>query len=213
MVFTDFDSVKPDLALIDKKYRKWWVVEIELSIHSLRDHIIPQIRKLHDADYGSYLVESFIKDNRNLNKKKLESMLKGNPPNVIIILNRHMFEWIDELKRFNAIVMIVEVFRSRHNSHLLRVNGEFPFIESEIISECYIDPLLNNFLILESPGGLSIKAGEAIDIQYENCLTKWKRLDISDKVFLTPINKNPLLEKVKYKLILLNDNSYSFLRI
>jgi hypothetical protein len=37
---------KADLALIDRRYRFWWVVEIELSTHSLGGHVLPQVQIL-----------------------------------------------------------------------------------------------------------------------------------------------------------------------
>ena len=34
---------RPDLALIDPRYRKWCVVEVELAHHDIYTHVLPQI--------------------------------------------------------------------------------------------------------------------------------------------------------------------------
>src|SRR4051794_22105245 len=43
---------RPDLALIDKDYRSWWVVEVELAHHSLNDHVLPQVQVFKQGRYG-----------------------------------------------------------------------------------------------------------------------------------------------------------------
>jgi hypothetical protein len=39
---SEYGSKKPDLALIDRDYRAWWVVEVELAHHSLHHHVLPE---------------------------------------------------------------------------------------------------------------------------------------------------------------------------
>jgi hypothetical protein len=41
-VSSDDDSAKPDLALIERSYREWWVVEVELGNHSFEGHVLPR---------------------------------------------------------------------------------------------------------------------------------------------------------------------------
>jgi hypothetical protein len=52
-VTSEHGSKKPDLALIDRDYRAWWVVEVELAHHSLHHHALPQVQVLATAEYGA----------------------------------------------------------------------------------------------------------------------------------------------------------------
>ena len=51
----------PDLALIDSKYRYWWVVEVEMAHHSLYNHVIPQVevfaRGRYSEEHCDYLAD------------------------------------------------------------------------------------------------------------------------------------------------------------
>jgi len=209
---SDFDLVKPDLAIIEKNYRYWWVVEIELCTHSLFDHIIPQLKKLKSAQYDLSLVDNFCRELPTLEKSKIVDMLKGKPPEVLLILNKPMEAWVSELRRLNVLCMIIEAFRSERNSLLLRINGEYPKLETQSISLCYLDSILPNLVVLESPGGVDFTTGQEIKITYENCITTWNRVDIHDKVFLAPKTKNPLEKSNRYDLYRNLDNSYSLVK-
>ena len=42
---------RPDLAIIDRAYRMWVVVEVELDRHSLQHHVIPQVQTFVAGNY------------------------------------------------------------------------------------------------------------------------------------------------------------------
>ena len=42
---------QPDFALIEHNYRTWWVVEVELSHHSFKNHVLPQVEVFRTGDY------------------------------------------------------------------------------------------------------------------------------------------------------------------
>jgi hypothetical protein len=51
-VYSEDDAARPDYALVEADYREWWVVEMELSYHSLEGHVLPQVNTLSRARYG-----------------------------------------------------------------------------------------------------------------------------------------------------------------
>ena len=42
----------PDLVLIERKYRYWWIAEVEMAHHSLYGHVIPQIEVFASVQVG-----------------------------------------------------------------------------------------------------------------------------------------------------------------
>lgn len=209
-VNTDFDEVKPDFAIIDKKYRNWWVGEIEMGYHQFNQHILPQVEKLTQAYYGLELVPYFLKENRRLNKQRVTDLLKGKHPSVIVIINTPKPDWQVELKKYNVILIVFEVFRSELDQHIFRIDGDYPTVSIIELSTCYVDPIIPNFVVVDSPGSLEIKNGQTFEIDTETGSSKWRRIDISNKVYIVPTTNNPLTKGVKYRIIQKNDGRLSF---
>jgi hypothetical protein len=209
-VSTDFDIVKPDFAIIDMKYRNWWVGEIEMGYHQLNQHVLPQVEKLSQGYYGSELIPDFLKQNSNLDPKKISDLLKGKQPSVILLVNTPKPEWLPFIRRFNAIMLVFQVFKSEQDHHIFRINGEYPTISLVEISNCYVDPIVPNFVVLESPAAFPYKNGESFEIWFENGVSNWKRIDIKNKVYIVPIKINPLDKRVVYKINEKNDGNLIF---
>jgi len=201
IVESENGSAKADLALIDKNYLGWWVVEVEMSRHSLKQHVLPQIKILSEANYGKKIAQFFYDKQPLLNLKKLKDLMKGNQPRVLVVVDLPKPEWSQKLEKFNAIVALFQIFKSPSNEMIYRINGDYPFNFENGTSRCLFEKLLSNLLIVESPAILTIQNDERIEIIYDNALTEWKRLDIQNKVYLLPMGFNPLNVKKNYLLL------------
>jgi hypothetical protein len=209
-VFTDDDIVIPDLALIDKDYRGWWVVEIEMSYHSFESHILPQVSKLSRGSYGVTQADYLYSHLSGLDKGKVYDMMKGKQPQVLVIVNNPMPNWSIILTRLNTLLSVVEVFRSDKNKYVFRVNGEYPIISRDFVTDCAYDSLLPRFIVIQSPASLGIPNRGQLRIQYENCITEWVRIDGQDRVWLSPISLNPLPKEKIFSIYRANDGSLMF---
>ncbi len=209
-VYGDEDAAKPDFALIERGYREWWVVEVEMEHHSLEGHVIPQIRTLAQAAYGRDEAAKLCEGCADLELAKVVDMLKGRQPRVLVVVNKPRPEWIKPLAKYDACLAVFEIFRSERNEYMFRVNGEHPVGPSEIISLCRFDPLIPRWLVVDSPAGLGIPAQGSIQISYRDHLTEWQRLDVSDKVWLHTVGPNPLSEEYDYEILLRGDGQFMF---
>jgi hypothetical protein len=135
-------TAKADLALIEREYRKWWVVEVELAHHPLGAHVLPQVDKLANANYGSDVAEYLAAHVAALDLTSLQHMLKGAQPQVLVIANRYVPSWVEPLSAYGALLSVVEVFRSDRNVHVLRVNGDYPEPPGDILSVIRPDPAM-----------------------------------------------------------------------
>src|SRR5262245_11308178 len=77
VVGDDGEKVKPDLALIGRDYKTWWVVEVELAHHSFADHVLPQVRRLATGDYGEYQANFLCRKRPSLARRRVMAMMKG----------------------------------------------------------------------------------------------------------------------------------------
>ena len=208
-VFSDTDSAKPDFALIDNKYRAWWVVEVEMGVHSLTRHVIPQVETLSKASYREKEALYLCQQMPKLNCEHVVEMMKGKPPQILIIVNTPVPEWQNELKRYNTIVLFFQIFRSEKNKHIFRVNGDSPSLPEfdTTISECYCDPLIPRLLVIDTPSGLELSRAGKIKISYQNSVSEWERIDSQDKIWLSPVGFNPLAKGKNYFLVKKTDGS------
>jgi hypothetical protein len=209
-VYADKDSAKPDFALIERGYREWWVVEVEMSHHSLEGHIIPQIRTLSEAAYGKREAEKLNEACPELDVAKLAEMMKGCQPRVLVVVNKPRTEWVKPLSNYDAKLAVFEIFRSDRNEYLFRVNGEHPIGPSEIITRCSFDGLMTRWLVVDSPVGLGVAPQGKIQIVYRDHMTEWSRIEISDKVWLSPTGPNPLSDTVDYEIVRRGDGQFLF---
>ncbi len=195
------DAKKPDLALIDRQYRRWWVVEVEMAHHSLRGHVLPQVEVFSEGRYGWEHAEHMARSSV-IEKQRARDMIRGAQPRVLVIVNQNVPSWVEPIHQLRGRVMVVEMFRSGRNQHVLRVNGDHPSeLEgaADVVSKCRLDPWLPRLLQIDSPA--SLPTGSAIRILFRGGLTVWERLTISNKVWLSPVERNPLNGDRTYAIV------------
>lgn len=206
-VYSDDNSAKPDLVLVEKKYRSWWVVEVEMGDHSLEGHVLPQVITLANARYDSEVANYVADQSDQLDVVAVSDMIKGKPPEVLVVVNELRYDWVEPLLRHRANLAFFEVFRSPRDDVMFRVNGFQPSQPADILTECALDPLIPNFLRVESPAALDTPLGGTVTLRHEHTVSEWTRLDVEDAVWLVPVDTNPLLTKLKYCLLRQEDGT------
>ncbi len=213
-VETEDERKIPDLALVDRNYRFWWVVEVEMAHHSLHGHVLPQVEVFTRGKYGSEHCDYMAENGDSLDYKALSDMIKGAQPRVLVVVNRSVPSWIEPIRRLDGLVAIVEVFRSERNRHILRINGEYPpRSDAREVSYCRLDNAMPRLLHIDSPAALGIVSGGQLSILFDGGLTSWSRLDTLDQVWLVPLERNPLCANQEYLIQRDSDGHFSFQRV
>ncbi len=197
----EHESRIPDLALIDRSYRRWWVVEVEMAHHSLNSHVLPQIEVFSKARYGEEHARYLVENSTGLDSQSVSDMIKGTQPRVVVVVNQEVPTWVDSIRRVGCLLMIVQVFRSPRNQHILRVNGDtLGGLPAEVVSACRPDRIIPRLIEIDSPASLGIPRGGRLTIHFNEGITDWERIDSADKVWLSPIGNNPLLYRREYQI-------------
>jgi len=212
-VSSDDDSAKADLALVERSYREWWVVEVELGKHSFKGHVLPQVRTLATATYGEDEAKALCTACRELELRHVLDMVKGRQPRVLVVVDAERSEWIQPLKSFDAELLVLQMFRSDRNEHAFRIDGYLPVPPGSMVSECSFDKLLPRFLVVHSPALLDVAVGKILCIRYGKYVTEWQRIDSQDKVWLSPARQNPLLRSESYQIVRSEDGLLEFREI
>jgi hypothetical protein len=205
IVDSEDGSAKADLALVHKDYKKWWVCEVELAEHSFENHVEPQVRKLSRAEYGQKVAQHLCSQCTGLEEARVFAMLKGAQPLVLVVVNQQMDQWKQCLRRYDARVVFVEVFRSDFGHQVYLVNGDEIAEDQALLTRCVVDGMIRNMLRVESPGALPVRPGEPIEIRFGGGVAVWERADVSDTVFLIPRRTPNLQCSTAYDLIQQDD--------
>ncbi len=113
---------RPDMALVAKDFSHWFVVEVELTSHSLEGHVIPQVRAFRygepQSDCVSVLAKALNKD-----RGQISTMLLTVPRSVVVVANKRHQEWESALKYLGVQLLAVSTFRSTRGLEAVQVDG------------------------------------------------------------------------------------------
>lgn len=203
----DADSRQPDFALIHESYRNWWVVEVELGHHSFGGHVLPQVRTLSRANYGLAEAEFLCQRNPSLDRAKVIEMFKGGSPRVLVVVNAPVDGWAEPLRVLGAKIVICQIFRSRLNRYVLRVNGEYPAESDEIVTTCECQQLLHRMMEIDAPAMLPAVQNGAILLYHDGKATEWERIETASKVFLHAMRDHGLKPGRRYEIVRQGDGT------
>jgi hypothetical protein len=185
---------RPDLALIDPRYRKWCVVEIELSHHDIYTHVLPQIDVFCSGKYDDGHALYLAKQDLSLDLAKLTQMMAGLPPDVMVVVDRPDTSWKRHLRALGALLGVVEPFRGPNDEIMFRVNGDQLELPGDVLSRC--SRALRRFWKVHSPAALPAPAGddELLEIWHEGTPTVWRRHNFAGSVMLSVDSRGDVLD-------------------
>ena len=205
------NKVRPDLILIEKNFRDWWLVEVELEHHSWLAHIQFQINKILNAEISEVHIEKLKKHERVLEFSKLQYLMRNVKHKTLVIVDSEPKSWMDELQTTEARLMTIQVYRNAQNEHIIRCDTSLPQTGSPIVS--YLSPvkesLVPGWLEVESPQHLAQMTGKVViscEDQHFECSLK----TFGESVYLIPPSRfrfEPL--NPSNRLVLLEDNLVS----
>lgn len=179
-----------------------------MNRHSLYNHVIPQITTLKNASYGQDEAFYIYEKNATFDLSKLTAMMRGDPPNVLVLVDKLDKEWEREIKRTGAQLIAFEVYRSELNNHIFRVSGKLSYLDANIITYLEPDHILPRFVNISSPAALDFNNGARINVLFNGQLTSWKRVDTGRKTYLSCLGRMPLRKGLRYVLKALPEGQY-----
>ena len=77
----------PDLAVVDKGFGYWFVVEVEIATHHLEKHVLPQVTAFCEGRYAENTVD-ILSTTLAVTRQRAETFLATIPREVVVISNR-----------------------------------------------------------------------------------------------------------------------------
>lgn len=135
LLTTPLGNVQADLALVDHEYRSWFIVEVELSTHSIHRHVKPQMEKIQIAKPDVRHADWLASRNGVFDLPRLRRLIQDAPHGTVLLANAPTPHWDDALSTLPGVQRaIVEVYRSRLNRSILRVNGSQPRTPGNLVT-------------------------------------------------------------------------------
>lgn len=197
----DYGSARPDILLIDREYREWLIIEVEMTRHSLHSHVVPQVKVFKDGRFGPSFAKKIHASAPFLDIKKLESMLRGDPPEVIVIAEAFLQEWDKCLRRERAHYLFVETFKSFGDDFALVFNGQFPRLKREQVSTLITDNHVPSIARLTNPAPV-IGQLSSVDIFIDGTITRWSTANDGDSAWIVCDTSPPLKPNRSYKILI-----------
>lgn len=194
-------SARADLAIVANDYRHWTVIEVEMNRHDLYSHVLPQVRTLKEASYTAEHARYLAGGNGSLDVQKLAEMMRGEAPDVLVLVNKPDSEWAREIRRYDGHMMVFEIFRSEtSNRHIFAIDGEMPNQVQNVLSELSFG-LVPRLLTVSSPATLGFKPGTQQAVFIDGQVTYWERFDTATACYLTPVGNMPINPGSTYALV------------
>jgi hypothetical protein len=177
---------QPDMVLIDHKYRRWCVVEVELASHHYVRHVAPQVEAFRYARYGDQHADYIHRKDSTLDLHRLKDMVRNVHPQVLVIVDRPDTDWKPRLKAIDVALSIIEPFRDANGTQvLLRVNGETPDLPGNVLTRLSRWQIRRLWSV-QSPAALPpFDFDDTLEILVDNQPSRWKRMALGSGVMIS----------------------------
>ena len=177
---------RPDLAIVDRNYGMWVVVEVELESHSLNHHVTPQVQTFATGRYDESHARTLNEADETLELDYLYNLIFYSPPLVAVIVNsRSVLEkgWTALEEEYSARLTFVESYRASDGDVVISVSGFLPIRPPKSIVRLKKHPMLNA-LVCHQPKNFPSMIDEEMCIYIDDRPYRWEVLRTKDTVVL-----------------------------
>jgi hypothetical protein len=206
LVESEHGTSRPDLVLVDERYRNWFVVEVELEHHSLSGHVEPQIRRLANGVYTDVHAEALFNALPGTSLTDLTRLVRSTQPGVVVIVPELRASWMPSLKALGATLVVLQVLEDGEGNRLYKIEGEeVEGYESHVIGVAQRTPAIR--IALSVSGLAAEELGSELDLLFEDEMTRWKVVRTGSDILLLPLGRCPLPEQLTESYIISSTDS------
>jgi hypothetical protein len=217
-IFSQTISKRPDLALIQRDFSAWVVVEVEVEGHGV-NHVLEQTRVFVGGNYNlpeiaEYAQKQLVKFcNKTASLKRLGKLFSEYAPSVLVIAEAPAIAWQQGLKDAGVDFCVFEVYKNVVGQYVYRTLGKYPVVPVE---EAHCRPhkqLPNMFEVVGDIEFKRLRKGRQIEVVFDENLTQWALIEEKGQRYLRFVGtSNPLSPNATYGLFRDKSHRYSFVR-
>jgi len=207
--------------MIKNDYSEWYVIEVEMERHGWENHVEKQVRVFTNGLYEKDKVAQYMIDKDTeftklqgkaprLDLDRLKKMINDHQPKVMVVANEPVKEWIQGIRKYNALLSVFQIYKGLNGHEIYRVEGDIPFVLRNK-SHCEILKGSSDILVVYTPTFINEGHKEVIEITFNGKQPKWTRMNDGEKVNLILKGSTHYLQiERKYILYLSDKDEYYF---
>lgn len=115
---------QPDLAVVDRGLRFWFVIEVEIATHHLEKHVLPQVTAFNEGIYEGNAAQQ-LANGLGISEEQARTVLLMIPRDVVVISNRFDERWTRKLLSVGVQMISVSEYRNPTTAQRVhRIDGE-----------------------------------------------------------------------------------------
>jgi hypothetical protein len=101
----------PDLAIVDRQHRFWFIIEVEISTHHLEKHVLPQVTAFSEGVYGEDATKQ-LSNAVGISRARARTLLSVIPRDVVVVSNRSDEHWTKKLASVGVQMISIGTYRN-----------------------------------------------------------------------------------------------------
>lgn len=200
-VQSDIGNVQADLVLVDRDYRGWTIVEVELEHHPLWGHVEPQMRKLIEGRYTEAHASTIALASEDLDEERMRRLVTNVTPEFMVIAPVEAPDWRPTLRNMGVGLAMVQLFVNPQNQRVLLYEGDRPTARpTDLVTRLAMPSgFLPRAMRAESPAALP-EQGE-LSLEFEGFVTTWRVLRTQRETILMPNGTLDLDPHARYRIV------------
>ncbi len=187
----------PDLAIIAKDLSCWFLIEVELSHHSLKNHVLPQVETFIEGEYTREHAAYIRTKIPELCEHALFRLLRYKRPVVLVVADSEAAidkKWQKHLHEIGCNLGIMEVLFSERDDSLILFSGYLP--EKPRVEEVKLKKhaQFNALMCAQPPQSLSDMHSAILTVNFNGTLHKLQIVSGQKEAILF-LNPQPEIEK------------------
>lgn len=201
---------RPDLALVDRSYKTWAVVEVELEQHSLEHHILPQIHTFATGRYDSSHAAMLHAKDSTLDLRHLRNLTTYVPPLVLVVVNsRSVMDqgWGVLESDYSARLTFLESYRSEDGDVVVLVSGYLPVSPPYRIIRLKKTAMINALTCVQ-PEDVPAAIGTDLWLYWGQQPRRWQVVRARDHVIFFPADGFTVRADRNYEVLRIGEGKY-----
>ncbi|MCC7336740.1 MAG: hypothetical protein IT422_16740 [Pirellulaceae bacterium] len=171
----EFGNAQPDFLIFEANFRAWWVIEVEMSRHSLSTHVEPQVAALSHGKFNKQHILRVASAFETADEaERAQALMASVQANVLVIVDSECEDWRDTLKQYDASLITVKPYQSRQGKFLFRQIGMVPGQGSSVLSSIQIRRDTTRAIIIDNRAALPFEQGQEVELLLESTPTRWR---------------------------------------
>jgi hypothetical protein len=193
-----------DLLLVSKEFKYWSIGEVEVSGHSFKRHIFPQLLEINSLMEKNLplIRESFLQIEGLPNDKIIFDLIKFNKPYLTLIIDKIPTLYSNVLPLLNSFCNVITISRLRDQNENYAYYDQ-SFLMNEIVTKSTTVYIRDNFISIDKPNLLDLNTLNGFPLKYKDGtynLTLQLPIKVENELILIWTIDNGNLRDGKYKL-------------